>query len=117
MLPLKRARTQSIEGLGSTTRANVEAKKELARRLLEGKGVEKNEGKAVSLLDDCVVLGDADAMLMLAKCCALGLGMERDAERAEALISESADNGNGEARELLKLISESKRAGIVLNGS
>ena len=66
----------------------IEAKRESARRLLEGDGVDKDEVKAVSLLEDCVAHGDADAMMMLAKCCALGRGIEHNAERAEALVSE-----------------------------
>ena len=65
----------------------------MARRLLEGDGVDKDEAKAVSLLEDCVAHGDADAMVMLAKCCALGRGMEHNAERAEALVSDASKKG------------------------
>ena len=86
-----------------------EAKREMARRLLEGDGVDKDEAKAVSLLEDCVAHGDADAMVMLAKCCALAHGMERNAERAEALVSDAAKKGNYEARILLQLINDWKR--------
>ena len=56
----------------------------------------------MSLLEYCVAHGDSDAMVMLAKCCALGRGMEYDAERAEALVSEAAKKGNDEARFLLR---------------
>ena len=80
----------------------------MAKRLLEGDGVDKDEAKAVSLLEDCVAHGDADAMMMLAKCCALARGMEHNAERAEALVSEAAEKGNHEARVLLQLINEWK---------
>ena len=80
----------------------------MARRLLEGDGVDKDEAKAVSLLEDCVAHGDADAMVMLAKCCALGRGMEHNAERAEALVSEAAEKGNDEARILLQFINSWK---------
>ena len=52
--------------------------------------------------------GDADAMLMLAKCCALGRGMEHNAERAEVLLSEAAEKGSYEARALLELINDWK---------
>ena len=82
----------------------VDAKRKMAWRLLKGDGVDKNEAKAVSLLDDCVAHGDADAMVMLARCCALGCGMEHDAERAEALLSEAPKKENDEARILMKLI-------------
>ena len=94
----------------SATQEDMEAKREMARRLVEGDGVDKDEAKAVSLLEDCVARGDADAMVMLAKCCALGHGMEHDAERAEALVSEAAEKGNDEARILLQLIND--RQGI-----
>ena len=80
----------------------------MARRLLEGDGVDKDEAKAVSLLEDCVAHGDVDAMVMLAKCCALGRGMEHNAERAEALVSEAAKKRNHEARILLRIINEWK---------
>ena len=75
---------------------------------MEGDGVDKDEAKAVSLLEDCVAHGDAYAMLMLAKCCALGRCMRHQAERAEALLSEAAEKGNDEARILLQLINEWK---------
>ena len=101
--------TQSEANLDdSATQEDMEAKREMARRLLEGDGVDKDEAKAVSLLEDCVAHGDADAMVMLAKCCALGRGMEHNAERAEALVSEAAEKGNDEARFLLQLINDWK---------
>ena len=62
----------------------------------------------MALLEDCVALGDTDAMLLLAKCCAFGHGMEHDAERAESLISEAANKGNKEALFLMKLIDDWK---------
>ena len=89
-------------------KGDSKAKAELARRLLEGDGVDKDEAKAVSLLEDCVAHGDTDAMVTLAKCCALGRGMEHNAERAEALVSEAAKKGNDEARILLQLINDWK---------
>ena len=93
----------------SATQEDMEAKREMARRLMEGDGVDKDEAKAVSLLEDCVAYGDADAMVMLAKCCALGCGMKHNAEHAEALVSDAAEKGNDEARILLQLINDWKR--------
>ena len=90
------------------TQGDVDAKRELARRLMEGNGVPQNHPKAVALLEDCVALGDAEAMLILAKCCAHGHGMEQDVERAESLISEAANKGNKEALCLMKLINDWK---------
>ena len=84
------------------------AKRNMARRLLEGDGVDKDKAKAVSLLEDCVAHGDTDAVVMLAKCCALGRGMEHNAERAVALVSEAAEKGKHEARILLQLINDWK---------
>ena len=86
----------------SATQKDMKAKREMARRLMEGDGVDKDEANAVSLLEDCVAHGDSDAMVILAKCCALGHGMEHNAERAEALVSDAAKKGNHEARILLR---------------
>ena len=103
----KGAKKQIVKELQkAAAKGNHEAKRELAKRLLEGDGVDKDEAKAVSLLEDCVAHGDADAMVMLAKCCALGHGMEHNAKRAEALVSDAAEKGNHEARILLQLIND-----------
>ena len=85
---------------------DMDAKRELAIRLIEGNGVPQNHTKAVALLEDCVALGDAESMLILAKCCAIGHGMERNTERAESLISEAANKGNHETQCLMELINE-----------
>ena len=87
---------------------DIDAKRELAIRLMEGNGVPQNHPKAVALLEDCVTLGDTDAMLILSKCCAFGYGIEHDAELAESLISEAANKRNEEALCLMKLINELK---------
>ena len=78
--------------------------------------MDKDETKAVSLLEDCVAHGDTDAMVMLAKCCALGRGTGQNAERAEALVSEAAEKGNHEARILLQLIEWKGKESIGLWG-
>ena len=87
---------------------NMDAKRELAIRLMEGNGAPQNHPKAVALLEDCVTLGDADSMLILTKCCAFGHGMEKDAKRAESLICEAANKGNDEAQCLMELINDWK---------
>lgn len=84
-------------------------KRELARRLVFGDGVDKNEEKGVSLLEDCVTHGDADAMLMLAKCYALGLGTKHNAERAEELLSDSARKGSKDASDFANFIGTWRR--------
>ena len=102
-------KTQSTDELHeSVAQGYTIAKRELARRLLKGKGIDKDEAKAVSILEDCVALGDSEAMVMLAKCCAFGHGMEHNGERAEALVSEAAEKGNKEAQTLMKLIDDWK---------
>ena len=84
---------------------------------MEGDGVDKDETKAVSLLEDCVARGDAHAMVVLANCCALARGMEHNAERAEALIKESAEKGNQEAQSLMEVINDCKgKESIFLSG-
>ena len=109
MTDKKDVKAQSADKLEVlVAQGDMDAKRELARRLMEGNGVPQNHPKAVALLEDCVALGDIEAMLMLAKCCALGHGMEHNAERAESLICEAANKGNHEAQCLMKLINEWK---------
>ena len=97
-------KTQSVDELEVLVgQGDMDAKRELARRLMKGNGVPQNHPKAVALLEDCVALGDAEAMLMLAKCCAFGHGMEHNVERAESLICKAANKGNEEALSLMKL--------------
>ena len=101
----------------SMAQGDMEAKREMARRLLIGDGVDKDEAKAVSILEDCVAHGDTDAMVMLAKCCALSRGMEHNGERAEALLSQAAEKGNDEARILMQFINDWKgKESIYLRG-
>ena len=109
-MPAKKIQNaQSVDELEVLVgQGDTDAKRELARRLMEGNGVPQNHPKAVSLLEDCVALGDADSMLILAKCCALGRGMEKDAERAESLICKAANKGNEEALCLMELMNNWK---------
>ena len=107
MPPKKRARTDgtvTLEAQGS-----VVTKKKMAKRLLNGDGVDKDEAKAVLILEDCVAHGDAVAMLMLAQCCAHGRGMEHNVERAEALLFKAADKGNCDAQVMSQKISSWKK--------
>ncbi len=97
----------------SGAQGDMETKREMARRLLNGDGVDKDEAKAVSILEGCVAHGDTDAMVMLAECCALARGMEHNAGRAEALVSDAAEKGNHEARILMQLINDWKGQKIV----
>ena len=109
MTDKKDVKAQSVDKLEVLVgQGDMDAKRELARRLIGRKGVPQNHPKAVALLEDCVAFGDADAMLMLAKCCAFGHGIEHNAERAESLISEAANKGNKEALCLMKFINEWK---------
>ena len=109
MTDKKDVKAQSMDKLEVlVAQGDMDAKRELAKRLIEGNGVPQNHPKAVALLEDCVALGGADAMLVLARCCALGHGMEHDAERAESLTSEAAKKGNYEAQSLMRLINEWK---------
>ena len=105
----KRSRVEAMGEIHNPyARRDIETKKELARRLMEGKDVEKDEEKAVDLLEDCVAFGDAEAMLMLGKCCALGCGTKKNARRAYDLIYDSFEGGNDEAESLLCLIDQCK---------
>lgn len=101
------------ELIRAADKGDVKAKRELARRLT-GKGeTDKNKRKGVRLLEECVECGDAKAMVMLAKCCALGCGMEYDGKRAEGLISEAAKKGNEEGRCLMELIDSGRSRGFM----
>lgn len=75
---------------------------------MDAEEMDKEEAKAFSLLEDRTSHDDAEAMLMLAKCYAFGRGIEQDMERAEALVTESANKGNDEAQKLVKLLHEYK---------
>lgn len=89
---------------GNDPQGEIDAKRELAKRMMEGNEMEKNKEKAVSLLEECVTLGDAEAMMMLAECCALGRGMKQNVERAKSLISDAAKRGNKDASNLFNYI-------------
>ena len=112
MTDKKDMKAQSVDELDVLVgQGDMDAKRELAIRLMEGNGVPQNHPKAVALLEDCVALGDAESMLILAKCCAYGHGMEQDVERAESLISEAANKGNDEAvllRRLFDILKENE---------
>ena len=90
------------------TLENVPEKKELAMRLMIGKELEKEEVKAVRLVKECAEDGDAEAMLMLGECCALGRGVKHNSERAQVLLTYAAECGNRQAQHLMKLINEWK---------
>ena len=77
MTDKKDLKAQSVDELEVlVTQGDKDAKRELAIRLMKGRRVPQNHPKAVALLEDCVALGDAEAMIMLARCCALGRGIE-----------------------------------------
>ena len=114
MPPKKKARGMNVSELESPAeQGNIGAKRELARRLLEGDEVDKNEAKAVSLLDECVALGNTEATLMLINCCALGYGMVPNPQRAEELISEAAAHGSKAAQSLMDLINAWKEKNTI----
>lgn len=102
-----KTKEQTMEDREEAGTGTTLEKRELARQQMK-RGTDKNERKAVSLLEECAATGDADAMLMLAKCCALGRGTERDTERAETLLSESANKGNEEAQSLIEFLADRK---------
>ena len=100
---------QSVEELQESAANGCKgAMKELARRLMKGLGEEKNVGKGVALLEECTALDDAEAMVMLAKCCAIGRGMERDTGRAKTLLSHAAKKGNNKAQIVMRFFDEWK---------
>ena len=102
-------KAQSVAELeGSAAKGDTAAKKELARRLMTGEGIDKDKVAAVKWLEDCAVHGDSDAMVKLAKCCALGAGVKQNRVRAESLMSEAAKKGNAEAKYFMLYINDWK---------
>ena len=104
----RRTKKQQEANSVSVIQRSTDAKRELAIRLLEGKGMQKNEEKAVALLAECVAHRDIHAMLTLGKCYAHGKGVEPDSERAKTLICNAAKKGNKEAFLLAQMIHEYK---------
>ena len=105
----KRAKRQRVTGQEpSPPLGEADAKKKLARRLL-AEGSPKKEAEAVKLLEECVTLGDADAMMTLAKCYALGCGTVQDADRVDDLLSMAAEKGDKYAEQVLGFIRSWKR--------
>lgn len=98
----------STKGTSETAAPVSEGDLTTKKEFMEGSEMEKNDAKTVSLLEERAALGDADAMYTLAKYYALGNGIERNAKRAEELISECAKKGNSEAHAFIKLIKEWK---------
>ena len=90
----------------SVARGDIEAKIELARRLLKGKGVDKDETKGAAVLEECAALGCAKAIFMLATCCIFGHGTERNLKRAKTLITDAAEKGLSDAKTLNRFIKE-----------
>lgn len=73
----------------------------MARCYMEGIGVEKNVGKAISLLQYASGKNDAKAQVNLGACYLDGLGVEADYPKAIELIQSSAEKGNTDAYWLL----------------
>ena len=105
----RRTKKQQEANSVSVIQRSTDAKRELAIRLLEGKGMQKNEEKAVALLAECVAHRDIHAMLTLGKCYAHGKGVEPDSERAKTLICNAAKKGNKEAQALMDLMNRRGR--------
>lgn len=102
----KDPKEQSVEELeDSAVKGQRGAKRELAKRFMEGKGVQRNLLLSVAYLEDCVADCDTDAMMMLAECCALGRGTGQNRMRAERLITWAAKKGNSHAKRLIDSLS------------
>ena len=102
----KDPKEQSVEELEvSAVKGQRGAKRELAKRFMEGKGVQRNLLLSLAHLEDCVADCDTDAMMMLAECCALGRGTGQNRMRAERLITWAAMKGNSHAKRLIDSLS------------
>ena len=74
------------------------------RHYLEGIGVPQNFAKAAQLLDKSALRGDPIGEYNLARMLFLGLGKQKDIERAQLLASMAAARGNLDAISLLSRI-------------
>jgi TPR repeat protein len=68
-----------------------------ARCLLEGSGVEKNEGEAIIWIRKAVGLGDADAMYDLCVCFYTGMGLKRDMNEVMKWMRKAVELGSPRA--------------------
>ena len=74
----------------------------------EGKGVEKNPAEAVKWFERSAKRGCKEAKFHLAMCYMKGEGVQQDTEKAEQLLEEAADAGDGDARKELQRIKDER---------
>lgn len=70
---------------------------QLAKRLMRGRGVERDYEKAVRLFDTAARAGDTDALYRLAKCYLKGIGCLKDPSGAVSLLETAARRGHATA--------------------
>ncbi len=68
-----------------------------AKRLMRGRGEERNYERAVELFDRAARWGDADAHYWLGKCYLKGLGCQRDPQGAATCLERAANLGHAGA--------------------
>ncbi|MBR5888010.1 MAG: sel1 repeat family protein [Akkermansia sp.] len=68
-----------------------------AKRLLRGRGCERDYEGAVALLDRAVQLGSADALYQLGKCYLKGIGCRKDPSGGVSCLERAAFTGHAAA--------------------
>ncbi len=90
---------------GSSPCSTVAKRRQERKEMVEE---DKRKEQGMSFLDDFVDNHDAESVLMLAECCALGRGIKQNPDNAMMLVSESARMGNREAQSLMSLLGKWK---------
>ena len=75
----------------------------LGEMYYHGDGVDKDYGRAVTLLNNGIN-DNANAMYLLSKCYRFGRGVKKDIKKAEELEKRAATYGNEDAKSILELI-------------
>lgn len=103
---MKRTRTLSTQSQErQATRPHIEAEDRVDTTSV---GEDQNEGVSLSLLENRVVHGDTDAMLLLAERYTYEDAKNYNPKYAEALIMKAAEMGNKKAKALKRFITKYK---------
>ena len=99
------------EALNNIQRGDKRGKTKLAWLMLSGD--DRDEDKAVVMLEERTKERDAEAMWMLGLCCEFGIGTEQELERARSLYQQSSTKKNPVGMYLAQCNSFERRNGIL----
>lgn len=109
-------RSRYIEALYEEMRnGSVDATRELGRSYIKGEDVERNYGRAFTLLQSAYEQSDPYAPALLASLYYKGKGIERDAEQAMALLEEGIRRGDRLAADMKQVIKDAQDDPYILH--